>query len=97
MPSCLATVDPAKQDGVVYRIPCECGKVYVGETGRPMQDRIKEHDWDIRLSLCRDLCWFRACPQHWTQATLEQSKVYWSWPLLLHVQGQRGNSYKTSP
>ena len=37
-------VDPAKQDGVVYRIPCECGKVYIGETGRPMQDRIKEHD-----------------------------------------------------
>ena len=37
-------VDPAKQDGVVYRIPCECGKVYIGETGRPIQDRIKEHD-----------------------------------------------------
>ena len=37
-------VDPAKQDGVVYRIPCECGKVYIGETGRPMQDRIKEHE-----------------------------------------------------
>ena len=31
--------DPAKQDGVVYRIPCGCGKVYIGETGRPMQDR----------------------------------------------------------
>ena len=43
-------VDPAKQDGVVYRIPCECGKVYNGETGRPMQDRIKEHDRDIRLA-----------------------------------------------
>ena len=42
--------DPAKQDGVVYRIPCECGKVYIGETGRPMQDRIKEHDRDIRLA-----------------------------------------------
>ena len=28
------TVNPAKQDGVVYRIPCECGKVYIGETGR---------------------------------------------------------------
>ncbi|KAL9954516.1 hypothetical protein ACROYT_G042066 [Oculina patagonica] len=40
-------VDPTKQDGVVYRIPCECGKVYIGETGRPMQDRIKEHDRDI--------------------------------------------------
>ena len=31
-------VDPAKQDGVVYRIPCECGKVYIGETGRSMHE-----------------------------------------------------------
>ena len=43
-------VDPAKQDGIVYRIPCECGKVYVGETGRPMRDRIKGQDRDIRLA-----------------------------------------------
>ena len=27
-------VDPAKQEGVVYKISCECGKVYIGETGR---------------------------------------------------------------
>ena len=44
------TLDPAKQDGVVNRIPCECGKVYIGETGRSMQERIKEHDRDIRLT-----------------------------------------------
>ena len=43
-------VEPTKQDGVVYRIPCECGKVYIGETGRPMQDRMKEHERDIRLA-----------------------------------------------
>ena len=43
-------VDPAKQDGVVYRIFCECGKVFIGETGRPIQDRIKQHDRDIRLA-----------------------------------------------
>ena len=42
-------VEPTKQDGVAYRIPCECGKVYIGETGRPMKDRIKEHERDIRL------------------------------------------------
>ena len=41
------TVDPAKQDGVVYKIPCECGKVYIGETGRSMHERI---DRDIRLA-----------------------------------------------
>ena len=40
-------VEPTKQDGVVYRIPCECGEVYIGETGRPMQDRMKEHERDI--------------------------------------------------
>ena len=44
------TLEPTKQDGVVYKIPCECGKVYIGETGRAMQDRIKEHDRDIRLA-----------------------------------------------
>ena len=44
------TVDPDKQDGVVYRILCKCGKVYIGGTGRPMQGRIKEHDRDIRLA-----------------------------------------------
>ena len=44
------TVAPAKQDGVVYRIPCECGKVYIDETGRSMRERIKEHDGDIRLA-----------------------------------------------
>ena len=29
-------LEPGKQEGVVYRIPCECGKVYIGETGRAM-------------------------------------------------------------
>ena len=29
---------------------CECGKIYIGKTGRPMQERTKEHDRDIRLA-----------------------------------------------
>ena len=28
-------------------IPYDCGKVYIGETGEPMQERIKEHTRDI--------------------------------------------------
>ena len=32
------TVNQADQDGVVFSIPCECGKVYIGETGRPMHN-----------------------------------------------------------
>ena len=35
-------------DGVVYRISRECGNV--AKTGGPMQDRIKEHDRDLRLA-----------------------------------------------
>ena len=43
-------LEPTKQDGVVYKIPCECCKVDIGETGIAMQERIKEHDRDIRLA-----------------------------------------------
>ena len=43
--------DPNKQDGVIYKIPCTCGEVYIREKGRPMQERMKEHDRDIRLAL----------------------------------------------
>jgi hypothetical protein len=33
----------------VYRIPCECGKVYIGQMGRSMDIRIKEHQRHLRL------------------------------------------------
>ena len=32
-----------KLAGVVYWIPCQCGKVYVGETQRCLRTRVKEH------------------------------------------------------
>ena len=41
-------VDPTKQDGVAYKTSCECDKVYIGETERPMHKRIKKQDRDIR-------------------------------------------------
>jgi len=34
----------------VYRIPCECGRVYIGQSGRSIQIRIKEHNRHIRLA-----------------------------------------------
>ena len=33
----------------VYRIPCECGKVYIGETGRSISASVKEHQTHGRL------------------------------------------------
>ena len=35
---------------VVNKIPCECGEVYIEETGRSMLERIKKHDQDTRPS-----------------------------------------------
>ena len=32
-----------KLAGTVYQIPCQCGKVYVGETQRRQETRVKEH------------------------------------------------------
>jgi hypothetical protein len=29
--------------GVVYKIICQCGQFYIGETGRPLHERITEH------------------------------------------------------
>jgi hypothetical protein len=33
----------------VYRIPCECGRVYIGQTGRSVDIRLKERQRHIRL------------------------------------------------
>jgi len=34
----------------IYKIPCECGKVYIGRSGRSVQLWIKEHERHIRLA-----------------------------------------------
>lgn len=44
------TISKEKQTGVVYSIPCdECNAVYVGETGRSLATRLKEHKASVRL------------------------------------------------
>ena len=32
----------------MYRIPCSCGSVYIGETGRSVSTRISEHERCVR-------------------------------------------------
>ena len=35
--------------GVVYKIPCSsCPKVYIGQTGRTLGQRVKEHQHSVR-------------------------------------------------
>ena len=50
----LFRVKPAKPFNMtkncVYSIPCSCGKIYKGETGRPLKERLEEH----RKAIVRD-------------------------------------------
>ena len=39
-----------KMNGVVYSIECDdCKAIYIGETGRTLEDRLKEHQRHTRL------------------------------------------------
>jgi len=41
---------PPLSSAGVYKIPCSCGKVYIGETGRMVNICMKEHqERDVRL------------------------------------------------
>ena len=35
--------------GVIYSIPCECGALYIGETGRTLKIRLTEHQRAVRI------------------------------------------------
>jgi hypothetical protein len=48
-------VEPVKdvvrlQTPGTHSISCECGKVYIGQTGWSIQIRIKEHEKHVRLA-----------------------------------------------
>nr|XP_022900968.1 uncharacterized protein LOC111414042 [Onthophagus taurus] len=49
LPIAKHKLTPLKEAGE-YRLSCSCGKYYVGQTGRNIECRIKEHGRDIRLS-----------------------------------------------
>ena len=35
---------------VVYKVTCSCYKKYIGETGRTIEERIKEHQADLIIT-----------------------------------------------
>ena len=91
------TVSPVKQDDVVYRILCECSRVYIGETGRPVWERIRQHDRDIWLVHTQISVDFWTHPQDRPRSDLERGQVYWSSSSLVHMYGWGSYPHKTSP
>jgi hypothetical protein len=43
--------DPQQTAHCIYSISCECGRCYIGETGRPLAVRIREHKHNLNEGL----------------------------------------------
>jgi len=40
-----SNIDTLERPQYVYRIPCECGREYIGKTSRPLKIRIREYKY----------------------------------------------------
>ena len=63
------------QSKVVYHIPCSCGKVYIGETIRRLETRVKEHEeacrkGELDKSALAEHAWTNQHPIKWNEATV---------------------------
>ena len=69
-----------KKSEVVYQIPCSCGHVYIGETKRALDTRIKEHRAATRRgetekSAIAEHAWGQQHPILWEETSvLDQAK-----------------------
>ena len=66
-----------KQSNVVYEVPCTCGKVYIGETKRRLETRLKEHkDACTRYltdkSAIAEHAWANDHPINWAETKILQ-------------------------
>jgi hypothetical protein len=74
-----------KLASVVYQIPCQCGKVYIGETQRRLETRVKEH---------RDACnkgdtWKSAIAEHqWDQQHQGELRCWTEPPVRVSSSGR---------
>ena len=41
---------PDQSQGVVYKVNCSCGNTYIGETGRTLDVRLKEHRRAVKMN-----------------------------------------------
>ena len=65
--------------GSVYEVPCgSCNKVYIGETGRSLKERLKEHKYAVKTGNMRNGIAAHARktqhPVDWTSARITASE-----------------------
>ncbi|XP_072165865.1 uncharacterized protein [Diadema setosum] len=76
-------VPPLRKDGVIYRIPCrDCGMSYIGETGRPVGERLSEHRRDVsncktEASAVAEHAWNAQHQPDWEGVKCMDTARYW--------------------
>ena len=63
------------QSKIIYKVPCSCGKAYIGETTRRLETRLKEHKDASRKQLTdksaiAEHAWNSHCPIKWEEASV---------------------------
>jgi hypothetical protein len=82
--------DPQLTAQCIYNIPCECGRSYVGETGRPLFVRIGEHKFNLKNCLLDK----SKLAQH---AFEEGHQISWNEAKILQIEvNSRQRKYKES-
>ena len=38
---------PKNDNGIVYKIPCGCGKFYIGQSGKNLEKRVSQHQYSV--------------------------------------------------
>ena len=79
---------------VIYKIPCSCGKVYIGETARRLEQRLAEHHdacikGDERKSAIAEHAWTRHHNILWDEATvIDRAHNLWERKIkeAIHIQ-----------
>jgi predicted GIY-YIG superfamily endonuclease len=81
--------DPKQTAHYVYSIPCECGRCYIGETGRSLAVRIREHRHNLKEGLLDK--------SKLTQHANEGHRVGWDEARILEIESNnRYRKYKES-
>ena len=67
---------------LVYQVPCSCGKVYVGETVRRLENKMKEHqdacqEGALEKSALAEHAWESYHPIKWEETTVvDQARTH---------------------
>jgi hypothetical protein len=82
--------DPQQTPRCVYSIPCECGRSYIGETGKPLAVRLREHKYNLKEGLLEK----SKLAQH---AYEESPRLAWDEARILEIESNSGyTKYKES-